>query len=313
MSLTSELDDPTSPITRWMASRLPWTRGVLDEYRVNAPPLAVQPGKANPGTIGGAFDWAIRFAVGPSPDLRMPMLVATHLGEGFESAVAELGELLGGCVSRRGTASATEVAPGDGGRELLPRDEEAVLRGCWAFALLTEVYRRGGLIAGSPLDDLPDRPAVADLLGLATDAAVADLRALMGLAATELLPALRSWGDSVHGGPTFAGSEHVSADADVVAGGVLLELKTTVGSKRRDGSRYCCLDTLTLRQIIGYALFDFDDRYAIRSVALYSGRYGYLATWLLDELLPELAGSAVNLADLRLEFEPVVRQCARSR
>lgn len=38
-------------------------------------------------------------------------------------------------------------------------------------------------------------------------------------------------------GPTFAGSRFMNADADVIAAGLLLELKTNLGNKRSDGTR----------------------------------------------------------------------------
>lgn len=309
MSLTSELDDLTSPISQWMRDCLPAARDVLAEYRLAAPDLRLPAQAANPGTTGGALDWRMRFLVDPHPDLTLPVGVAVRLGEPMAGAAATLTEML-----------ASRVAPRPGDHVLCVddlaafpvREEEFLLRGCWALALLTEVYR-AGLFPGSPLTALPDAPTVDDLLALAPDAALTDLQGLTSVAATTLLPALRSWGQPVYVGPVFAGSRHVPADADIIAGGVLLEVKSTVGQKRKDGTRYCALDALTLRQIIGYVLFDFDDRYAIRQVALYSARYGYLVTWPLDDLLPRLAGKPVTLAELRENFAPVVRVSGRPR
>jgi hypothetical protein len=44
-------------------------------------------------------------------------------------------------------------------------------------------------------------------------------------------------------------------------------------------------------------------------VALFSARYGYLAQWNLDVLLPELAGRPVTAAALRAEFQALLEAC----
>jgi hypothetical protein len=73
-------------------------------------------------------------------------------------------------------------------------------------------------------------------------------------------------------GPTFAGSELIKADADLIAAGLLLELKT---------SAKLSLGITDLLQVIGYALLDFADAYRISELGIFSARYGYLATWEL--------------------------------
>jgi hypothetical protein len=96
-----------------------------------------------------------------------------------------------------------------------------------------------------------------------------------------LLPAV----GSRHGlwaiGPVFAGSEIMPGDADLIAGGLLTELKTT--------SKKPSLGVTDLWQMLGYVLMDYVDEYAVTDVALFSARYGYLAQWNLDTLLPKLA------------------------
>ncbi|UFS93754.1 hypothetical protein [Nocardia huaxiensis] len=94
----------------------------------------------------------------------------------------------------------------------------------------------------------------------------------------------------------------MNADADLIAAGTLVEIKTVLGSKRKDGSRYAVLDAPMLFQMVGYALLDFHNEFNIREVALFSARYGHLACWGLQELLDALTGHQVDLPALRSEF-----------
>ncbi len=253
MSLTSELEDPRSPISRWMQDQFPWTRDVLAEYRLAAPDLSVSGKGANPGTTGGALDWRLRFLVDPRPDVRMPIRVGEFLGEGMSAATRTLAELLDARTTDTSADSGYATAPVDDAVPIPLRDEETLLQACWVLSLLTEVYRAGPY-ATSPLGTVPDHPTVDQLLDLAPAAAVDDLQAMTGLARSVLVPELHAWGRPVYVGPTFDGSQYVHADADLIAGGVLLEVKATIGQKRKDGSRYCGLDTLTLHQVLGYAV-----------------------------------------------------------
>lgn len=177
-------------------------------------------------------------------------------------------------------------------------DDDSLLRLCWAVACLTEVYRAGWR-PGGPLDALPDREPV-DLLALAGDDAVRELRDLAALARERLLPvtaALAAEGPTWLA-PTFAGSPLMPADADFAVGGALIELKTGQGPKTAAGRR-ASLDGTTLCQLLGYVLHDLDDRLGLERVVLYQARYGHTASWDLPELLAELAGRPVDLAETR--------------
>jgi len=99
-------------------------------------------------------------------------------------------------------------------------------------------------------------------------------------------------------GPTFTGSALMKADADLIAAGLLLDLKTT--------ARKPSLGVLDLFQIIGYALLDYDDQFGISSVGIFSARYAYLATWELGALLDELAGHEMSLAIMRGQFRDLL-------
>jgi hypothetical protein len=99
----------------------------------------------------------------------------------------------------------------------------------------------------------------------------------------------------------------MKADADLVAAGLLVELTTNLGDKRRDGSRRLSLPRNTVLQLVGYMLLDFSDEFEAREVGVYDARYAHLMTWRLDELLHELAGGPVEIAEERKAFELVLR------
>jgi hypothetical protein len=94
----------------------------------------------------------------------------------------------------------------------------------------------------------------------------------------------------------------MNADADLICGGLLLELKTNLGDKRPDGSRRPSLERQTLLQLLGYTMLDFDDEFALTHVGVYNARYGHLAVWELPALLNELAGTRVDLPRQRQQF-----------
>ena len=139
------------------------------------------------------------------------------------------------------------------------------------------------------------------MLSAAPDAGLEQLAALRGVTESALLPGI----SSRHGlwaiGPVFAGSKIMPGDADLVAGGLLIELKTT--------SRKPSLGVTDLWQMLGYVVMDYVDEFAITDVALFSARYGYLAQWNLDVLLPQLAGRPVTAAELRAEFRVLLEAC----
>lgn len=91
-------------------------------------------------------------------------------------------------------------------------------------------------------------------------------------------------------GPSFAGSRAVGgADADLIVGNCLYDIKTRV--KPRES----LVDDL--RQLIGYALLDWDNEYARQAVYV---------TWPLSPLIAECAGhSSADLGTLRARFRAI--------
>jgi hypothetical protein len=116
-----------------------------------------------------------------------------------------------------------------------------------------------------------------------------------------LLPAIASRPGLWAVGPVFAGSQIMRGDADLIAGGLLTELKTTIKKPS--------LGVTDLWQMLGYVFMDYADEFAITDVALFSARYGYLAQWNLDMLLAQLAGKPVTASALRAEFRVLLESC----
>ena len=73
--LTRELDDARSPVRLFLQER--YAQGLRDvqrQYRAAAPPLqvpSVSRADADPGTVGTAADWLLRFLLHPQPDIHL--------------------------------------------------------------------------------------------------------------------------------------------------------------------------------------------------------------------------------------------------
>ncbi|HUY49790.1 MAG TPA: hypothetical protein VMV92_29420 [Streptosporangiaceae bacterium] len=178
-------------------------------------------------------------------------------------------------------------------------DQELLARGCWALALATEAFRSAQAAAMGPLARFQSGPVtVDDLLGLAPPAGLDQLARFRRVFETTLIPQLASRTGPWAVGPTFSGSAlGTRSDGDLIAAGLLLELKT---------SAKLTLAVKDLFQVIGYALLDFDDAYHLDSVGIFSARYAYLATWVVGSLLDDLAGHEVSLQSVRDEFRKVL-------
>lgn len=300
--LTAELDSKESPVRRFLDER--FTSGLRDvqrRYRQPAPPLVVPAAdrsEANPGTVGTAADWLLRFMVHPRPSLKLAAAGAALCGprSGMVQAFMVIADSLGcdfaGVLSGPGATAFAGPAAGNN------TEPEHLASACWALALLTEMYRNPVAAMLGPLGRFQGRRASAsELLGLASPAALGQLAGFREVFASELVPQLASRPGRWVLGAEFAGSALIKSDADVIAAGLLLDLKTE--SK-------LSLGVTTVFQVIGYALLDFDDAYQLTEVGTFSARYAYLATWDLGSLLDELAGQHVSLRAIRDEFRQVL-------
>jgi hypothetical protein len=308
--LTGELADPRSPVRQFFDSRFGGgLRGVQTRYRQSAPIIAVPPvdrSEANPGTVGTAADWLLRFLLHPSPSLELAGRGAVLCGAeprkpglGMLAALDELAQSLG--MTRADFRRGRRIFAGpEAGNSAEP---DHLARACWVLSLLTEVYRGGPAVARQgPLGRFRDRqPSLAELLAMPSPTALDQLVRFRAVFESVLLPALVDRSGMWAIGPTFAGSALMAADADLVAGGLLADLKT---------GRKLSLALADLFQLLGYAALDFDDEFGISTVGIFSARYGYLATWNLGDLLDELPGRQVSLTALRGQFRELLLEHA---
>jgi hypothetical protein len=313
-SLTAALGDSRSPVRLFLHERFPNARDVQRRYREYAADLIIPGNQANPATVGTAADWLLRFLVHPQPEVRLALFGSSFVPQhspGLAAAIFAMCEALGIRTDTTLPPSAmscrTFVGPVAGSAI----ERELLARGCWALALLTEFYRAGAAVAvKGPLGQL-DHATTPDLLAMASPAALDQLDQFRYIFEQALLPRLASRQGTWALGPTFTGSALIHADADLIAAGLLLEVKTSQGAKRADGSRRATLDKQDLFQLISYSLLDFDDEFQITKLAMFSARFGYLATWPLCGLLNEMADCNVDLHATRQAFRDLLQRGRR--
>ncbi len=303
---TAELEKKDSPVRQFFDER--FTAGLRDvqrRYRQPAPSLVVPPAArqdANPGTVGTAADWLLRFLLHPRPSLALAAMGANLYGHrsGMLDALTELAVTLGyDHDALSGKANGGFHGPVTGN----DADPGHLASACWALALLTEMYRNPMVAIRGPLQRFQyRRPSASQLLELTPPAAFDQLAAFREVFKTVLLPELARRPGRWVLGPVFTGSSLIKSDADLITAGLLLDLKTD--------SRFS-LGVTVLFQIIGYALLDFDDAYQLTEVGVFSARYAHLTTWDISALLNELADRPVSVVRIRLEFRQLLHRLRR--
>lgn len=282
MSLTSELSKTGSPIRAYIESVgmlvCDTKRGsvfesaakrllgfdALDKSLV-VPPV---PG-ANPSTVGTAFDYRLRYDLHPfvcaeTVAYATPRLL-TRTGE--KALVSLIDTFFRRTDVLVGRLNAHEC-------ELTDDDDVRITRACVVLALLEAVYRSGKWTHLLPVP--------TDLEELVPDEVVSDVVALhrsTRSALASIVGSIRTRSVRYVANPVFAGSVAVGgADADLLVGDTLLELKTT---KKLDGSSL----RSALLQLLGYTLLDYDDIFGIRQVGAYFARQEYLRVWPVWQLV----------------------------
>lgn len=321
MSLTRVLADPCSSLSAFLDDHFPAIPDLAQLIGAQVANHAIEPIREHGRpiawrTIGAAIDHRLRLAFTPdaapkppgeSPEnpaatnaiaagVRYALVQAEHP---VYRRVADLGMEL----TSRFQALIAEAAPFDpakpislGGR--LERDLCTLsYAGAWYDALsrtgdIEDEQNQELRYAASTSDDLDD------MLTAIPDIAVANMTALTRCAGSSDIASLR---ERTAGtglcipGPCFSGSPDVEgADADLIAGDLLLEIKTHVNP-----AQTACD---ALRQLLGYLLLDYHDSYRLTQAGIYYTRHARLIRWTIPDLL-QAAGCSRDVADLR-------RRCA---
>jgi hypothetical protein len=316
MALTHELDNRDSPLRLWFEHWLPNATPISRDWYAtvkSVPVLRPDTDLRIPGTVGTAFDYRLRYYLAASPletlvaGMGIRLLRVSPRSSSLRGRSHEQLDVNG--PSRQGVSavrnliadferglSSTLIELAPVGRTLDDREEEFLCRYCYALALFEELYR-GGLAINSPLFQLGPGDTLTDLLHLAHQIWIDDLRALSRVCVPHLPELAR---EPLVLNPTFAGSVDVGgADADLIAGGCLVDIKTTIYPKFRR--------TRVLYQLLGYVFLDYDDSFAVDSVAVYLSRQGLLVRWSLEPLLTTLLDEKeASLVELRESFRMAI-------
>ncbi len=175
-----------------------------------------------------------------------------------------------------------------------------VCRMCLVLARFEQFRRAGSRVwqyVGEPLLDEPTLGEYAKRV--VPEACLLDLQTI-GAAVIDDHSDLRG-AEPLTLNPTFDLSVALGgADADLIANETLWDLKSTARKASVFGRE-------ELWQLIGYALADISDAYAIRSVGIIAVRRRIRAQWPLIDLLGELSGDSRSLKRWRAEFAEVVQ------
>lgn len=310
MSLTPHLSSPNSPVRAWFDRRLPDSTSVVREANhlmrgprqipdgrvvaLTRPTVAPLTSRArNPALAGTALDLLVRCTIAPGALRGSVAEVGAGtiaVGPGPPPAMGLEQQAMGRIEQLQPWATELD---NDHWRAvaaltlLLARFEQA-----WR-SMEARIYAIDRVRGVEPTMEaygsaLVDRHDLDDVATLAPHVAEdhADLR----------------MGRKLVFGPTFGLSSALGgADADFIADGLLLDLKATSTTK--------ILTRGTLLQVVGYALADTDDGYAITTVGISGLRWRRRWTHDLGALVARLSEDEQRseVAELRAEFSDVVR------
>jgi hypothetical protein len=274
-------------VRQFLERRLPGTQGVVSRMRsglvgattIQAPEAEVV-GRYPRTEVGQAA--GIRLGLMFSPKLPISAGVIDRnlaTGERWEAA-SDLHRFIVTTVINLTELQPTSLA-----------DEELLCRCCYVLGLFEQLGRIGAH-PGLRLLQIPGNASIEDFLGLAPPAAIRDLSAIAAAAVEPLSVLPRS---PVYVGPAFAGSGDVGgAYGDLIAGTCIVEIKSSETTR---------VDAAMVRQVVAYALLDYDDRYGLDEVALYLARKARLLRMSLDDGLSLMSKAPCTLGELRSELQ----------
>lgn len=262
---------------------------------VKALPLKVPLGAhGRAALVGTAFDYRVRLHLG------------ADIGESavLKRGIARMqlaGSRLGPSVDSAWAACAAKLL-----RETPTGDELTLSRASVVLAWLDAGSRSGGRWSDGMRSiaeniDRHDTPGWRHFAASVDEEIAGEVSALYRIVRNRL-PA-----EGAICGPTFAGSRAVGgADADLIVKNCLYEIKTTINPRDKLVEDF--------RQLIGYALLDWDDEYALSRIGFCYSRQAVCMTWPLDQLIVECTGSSsVDLQTLRRRFRALAPKTASLR
>ena len=310
MSLTSHLNNPTSPIGQFIKQRFAQTARLtkaanlqLKAAETLRPALS---GSLYPyAPIGTAIDYRIRYAFDVTP---YQQLVAWHgallltakpvesltltpnyfdIMQGVAQGPYPLKLVRQFFESLDYTLQTIQPV----GRRLDAEAEHLLDRYCVVLSFFEQVFRSNAYLQG-PLLQPTMKQSVEELLAIPQDSWLDDLSQIFNLFYARYHDLLSH---PYILNPTFAGSLDIGgADADLVVDRCLIDIKASVSPQIKAEYLY---------QLAGYLLLDYDDQLHMNAVAIYMARQGMLFTWPVAEFLHQLTGNdSAELGALRREF-----------
>ncbi|MGW0820801.1 UvrD-helicase domain-containing protein [Streptomyces sp. NPDC002845] len=304
LSLTGQLKYDSSPVSQFMAHRLPHHQNLVRDYqiRISRLPAPVQPidvQHPNWSALGHAIDYRLRLSLGGrlGPAVTAGVLALDDVqplrgvpGPESRKALHAAGQQL------LATVDACLAAPGS-------LDEHALTRLCFVAGFFEDIARTGQIRRFSMLAHATPATGLDDLTAAVPEYVLDDIHQQMELAEAPFAPFRALPGRHRICGPVFTGSTDIGgADADYILGGLLLDCKATKDPRR--------LGREEIYQLAGYLLLDYDDAFGIDHVGLYLSRQGGLITWKADEFIQRLGANA-PLPQLRHQTRRHLRDAGR--
>jgi hypothetical protein len=280
VSLTSHLANRRSPVRAWFERNLGKTRSVVsaanDELcgKPREPCLIQPPSGCDVGLVGTAVDYLVRAVLHPGA---LEQTVARKGAAGIEAALGYGGARL----EREAVAAIEELEPCR--RPLTDDGLRQACRMCLILARFEQFFRASLFVIDYVYDPLLDDPTLDVYAERVVPAVCLDDLIRLAPAAIEDHVDLQS-AEPLVLNPTFALSAALGgADADLIASGLLLDLKSTA-----------CADRVVKRediwQLVGYLLADSDDEYLIHAVGIAALRRRRWVTWPVGDLIATLSG-----------------------
>ncbi|MGW7444969.1 hypothetical protein [Kitasatospora sp. NPDC054795] len=314
MSLTSGLSCPRTPLRRFLDREMSAGPKPLRENfraRYAAEPVLLPPEGVGTeaGTVGTAIDQRLRLALTAAAPVDPATRLGIDISRGMARALA--GERMGAVGEQllhrlEETVHALDLDNRDLPMDRSWEEEHDLARLLLAAAWYQVAARNPFGFTYTPLFlaavEAPEDFTLQRLLALPHRDLADDVTAQLHLAATGRLQALRAGTDPAgcKGGVMFA-SIDITADADLLVDGTLIEIKSTRHPRR--------FEKATAWQILGYLLLDATDHHRIDTVGLYLTRTATLATWPVEDYLALLGARRRDLPQLRAAFAELLMNC----